>query len=161
LDITLPEVKWIDINFESITRSLGRTNGACYIKLKTIISSGVLDQEEIDAFFSRLPDYDYQQDVPQEKRLENFMHSSRTSDSFMMRLVANEWAFHISQIPPSKMAVLDRDRFLQMNPSLILSQVQDDLMSELDGTRCLLPDNLDSCPITTTESQEELRIHTS
>jgi hypothetical protein len=29
LDITPPEVKWIDINFESITRSLGRTNCAC------------------------------------------------------------------------------------------------------------------------------------
>jgi hypothetical protein len=141
LDITPPEVKWIDINFESITRLLGRTKVACYIKLKTIISSGVLDQEEIDALFSHLPDYDYQQDVPQEMRLENFMHSSITSDSFMMRLVTNKWAFHISQIPPSKMAVLDRDRFLQMNPSLILSQVQDDLMSELDGTRCLLPDN--------------------
>ncbi len=55
LDITPPEVKWIDINFGSITISLGRTNGVCYIKLKTIISSGVLDQEEIDALFSRLP----------------------------------------------------------------------------------------------------------
>jgi hypothetical protein len=39
------------------------------------------------------------------------------------------------------MAVLDRERFLQMYPSLILSQVQVGLMSELDETRCLLPDN--------------------
>jgi hypothetical protein len=140
LDITPPEVKLKKINFDSITRSLGRTKRACYDKLRTIISSGVLDQEEIDALFSCLPNYNYQQDVPQEMHLENFMHSSRTSDSFMMRLVNNEWAFHITQIPPSKMAVLDRERFLQMNPSLILSQVQDDLMSELDGTRCLLPD---------------------
>jgi hypothetical protein len=80
--------------------------------------------------------------IPDELDIKNLLSDDRVFKSYDEALNNNKYGFHVTQIPPSKMACINKEDYVdhyiqEMN----LSEDQTLLLQELDGKPVLLHDN--------------------
>ena len=67
-------------------------------------------------------DYEYNQDVPSDTRLENLASADESILSFQDRQDNGGSAFRLTQVPANKMSHFNKAFFIQLNPNLQLNQ---------------------------------------
>jgi hypothetical protein len=127
--------------FSEIAAEIGRTNRACRDELKVIFGAGVLTKDAINFMISRYQNYEYNQEVPPDMRLDKLSSADDSIKSFKERQENGASAFHITQVHPNQMSCLNKDLFIQLNPSLQIDENKNILLDDLDGKKCILADN--------------------
>ena len=95
-----------------------------------------------DEGLSHVKDSTSGQLIPEELDIKNLLSGDRVFNSFDEALNNNKYGFHITQIPPSKMARLNKEDYVDYYiQEMNLSEDQKLLLQELEGKPVLLPDN--------------------
>jgi hypothetical protein len=128
-------------DFSEIATEIGRTNRACRDKLMIIVAAGVLTKDVINFLINRFQNYKYNQEVPPDMCLDKLSNADNSIKSFKERQENGASAFHITQVHPKQMSCLNKDLFIQLNPSLQIDENKNILLDDLDGKQCILADN--------------------
>ena len=108
----------IGIDYSNISNEIGCNTRACHKKLRVIVGAGVLNQDEINDMMDVFHNYEYNQDVPSNMRLESLASVDESIKSFQDQQDNGARAFHLTHVPPTEMSRFDRALFIQLNPSL-------------------------------------------
>jgi hypothetical protein len=128
-------------DFSEIATENGRTKRACREKLMIIVAAGVLTKDVINFLIDRFQNYKYNQEVPPDMRLDKLSSADDYIKSFKERQEIGASAFHITQVHPEQMCCLNKELFIQLNPSLQIDVNKHILLDDLDGKQCILADN--------------------
>jgi hypothetical protein len=95
----------------------------------------------INFLIDRFQNYKYNQEVPPDMRLDKLSSADDYIKSFKERQEIGASAFHITQVHPEQMCCLNKELFIQLNPSLQIDENKNILLDDLDGKQCILADN--------------------
>ena len=74
-------------------------------------------------------------------RLDKLSSADDYIKSFKERQEIGASAFHITQVHPEQMCCLNKELFIQLNPSLQIDVNKHILLDNLDGKKCIIADN--------------------
>ncbi len=130
------------LDYSGISKEIRRTESACKQKLQLLLHCGIYKNER-EILIAKLSSIQPDENIPMKMRLAQLCNTNciPTKD-FDRILEKGHCGVHVTHVPPQKLAKFSKEQFTSIKGNLDLSDDRDQLLNELNGKHCIMPDDI-------------------